>query len=141
MKWLLIGVVLVVVFAIFRRMNRETTTTTLTFWQTRPELSFDEFYSQYYSSSGLDRELVRNALQMVAHATHVPATRLRPEDRIDDLKPGALNTAVALLQRIEAAGVFDTVGLPHPKDWNVDTVDAVIKFLAPYYASMRVKPT
>ncbi len=140
MKWLVLAAVLIIIFIIQRRIRTESAPIgPVAYWLQRPDMSFEEFYSQYYASSGLDRDFVRNALEMVAHATAVPATKLRPEDRIDDLKPGALHTALSLLQRIDSTGLLEKAGLPHPQNWQVETVDGVIKFLTPYYEHMKVR--
>lgn len=135
MKWILIAGVLLVVFALFRRMGRESK---VAFWEQRPGIPFDEFYQLYYANSGLDKEPVRMALHMVARATEVPADKLRPEDRMDELKPGALNMVLAILQRVDSTGVLERAGMPHPTSWKADTVDALIRLFAPYCEHIKV---
>jgi hypothetical protein len=49
----------------------------------REEMSFDEFYRQYYEHSGLGADSVRRALFEVATALQVSPTRLRPADRFN----------------------------------------------------------
>ena len=135
MKWLIIGVVFIVVFAIFRRMNREKT---VTFWQQRPEMPFEDFYSQFYGSSGLERNEVHTILNMIARATRVPESRILPSDRVDDLKPGVLESSLAMLRRVLDSEFAKSLGLPQPPNWNAETVDDVIRLLAPYYEHIHV---
>jgi hypothetical protein len=135
MKWFVIGVILVIIFAIFRRMNRETV---VAFWQQRPEMPFEDFYSQFYSSSGLDRDGVHMILNMIARATRVPETRILPSDRVDDLKPGVVESSLARLRRVLDSDFVRGLGIPHPTNWKADTVDDVIRLLAPYYKHIHV---
>jgi hypothetical protein len=135
MKWIVIGIVLVMLFAVFRRMNRDTV---VAFWQQRPEMPFEEFYSQFYGTSGLERDEVRMVLNMIARATRVPESRILPSDRVDDLKPGVLESSLAMLQRVLDSDFAKSLGLPHPASWNAETVDDVIRLLAPYYEHIHV---
>lgn len=135
MKWFAIAVILVVVFAIFRRMNRETI---IPFWQQRPEMPFEDFYSQFYGNSGLERDGVHMILNMIARATRVPETRILPNDRVDDLKPGVVESSLAMLRRVLDSDIVKGLGIAHPTNWNVETVDDVIRLLVPYYEHIHV---
>ncbi len=50
----------------------------------RAELSPDEFYQQYYESSGLPKDKVIEILNNIAHVLEIPAKLLRPTDRFTE---------------------------------------------------------
>jgi hypothetical protein len=53
----------------------------------RESLDFEEFYANYYKNS-LDKRLVKELIEHVAHELSVPACKLRPEDSFEhELKP------------------------------------------------------
>jgi hypothetical protein len=135
MKWLVMGLLLIIVFALFRRMNRETT---VAFWQQRPEMPFEDFYSQFYASSGLERDGVHMVLGMIARATRVPETRILPSDRVNDLKPGVVESSLAMLRRVVESDLVKRLGIPQPENWKAETVDDVIRLVTPYYEHIQV---
>jgi hypothetical protein len=135
MRWFVFGLILVVIFALFRRMNRDTR---VAFWQQRPEMPFEDFYSQFYGTSGLERNEVHMILDMIARATRVPENRILPTDRVDDLKPGVIESSLAMLRRVLDSEFAKSLGLPQPASWNAETVDDVIRLLAPYYEHIHV---
>ncbi|MBF0487352.1 MAG: hypothetical protein HQK98_04260 [Nitrospirae bacterium] len=58
----------------------------------RAELSPDEFYQQYYESSGLPKDKVIEIRNFIAHEIEIPAALLRPTDRFsEELKPDAFS--------------------------------------------------
>lgn len=57
--------------------------------QSREPLSPDSFFDAYYKESGLDRALVIELLEHVAHELKLPVEKLRPTDRFSiELAPG-----------------------------------------------------
>ncbi|HWR36573.1 MAG TPA: hypothetical protein VN622_11955 [Clostridia bacterium] len=136
MKWIVLGVVLFIVFAIFRRMSQESrlvNTGVMTIWQQRAPMAFEDFYAHFYARSGIPAEDVRKILQMIAQGTGVPEDRLRPEDRLEDLKPGALRMQLGLMKRLLMnEQIRREMKIEAPQDWKVDTVHEVITTLGPY---------
>ncbi|MCG6553643.1 MAG: hypothetical protein L7F77_15065, partial [Candidatus Magnetominusculus sp. LBB02] len=59
----------------------------------RAELSPDEFYQQYYESSGLPKDLVIETLNLISTEISIPATLLRPTDIFAELDISALDCA------------------------------------------------
>lgn len=52
-------------------------------------LTFDAFFDAFYKESGLDKVLVIELLEHVAHELGLPAEKLRPSDRFSvELAPG-----------------------------------------------------
>lgn len=146
MKWVVVALVVLIVVAIIRRISRENTINVsaggfdapplpsagmMKMWEQRGPLAFEDFYAQYYSNSGIPAEDVQKVMKMIATATGVPEDRIRPDDRLEDLKPGALRVQLALLKRVLAKVQEEDATKPPPQ-WRQDTVDDVIRTLGPY---------
>ncbi|MBF0553100.1 MAG: hypothetical protein HQK96_00925 [Nitrospirae bacterium] len=79
---IVLGGILMMSFGSIARMNR---------FLSREELSPDEFYQQYYKSSGLPKDQVIEVLNFVAIELRIPAELLRPTDRFtEELEPKGL---------------------------------------------------
>jgi len=133
MKLILIIALVLIVFTFFRRLSREQTVGTepMAPWEQRPPLQFEDFYTQYYSRSGLDRSTVQAALKQVAQLLHAPAELLRPEDRLNDIKPGALDSTLGMMRKLSQSSIVpDSIREKLAQvDWNVSTVDDYIRKL------------
>ena len=133
MKFIFIAALLLVVFVLFRRLGREQSvgTNPMRAWEQRPPLPFDDFYAQYYSTSGMDKGIVRSALQQVAQLIGAPSEGLRPEDRLDELKPGALDRTLGMMRRLSQSPLVpESVREKlNEVDWNIVTVDDYIRKL------------
>lgn len=55
----------------------------LTRFQGRAEMRESEFYSTFYSGSGVSIETVSRVLKDIEDATEIPSSQLRPTDRFD----------------------------------------------------------
>jgi hypothetical protein len=49
----------------------------------RPDIIFDEFYSKFYATSNLEKNLVEELLNHVAAELDLPVLKLLPTDRFD----------------------------------------------------------
>src|SRR3954471_16338129 len=104
MKIVFVLALVLIVFAMFRRMNRDVVLTVAApkLWEQRPPLAFDEFYA-HFAESGLTKQVVQANLEQLSWLMKVPAAQLRPEDRLEDLNPGALEKARKFIERLANA--------------------------------------
>jgi hypothetical protein len=49
----------------------------------RPELDLDEIYQEFFAAKSLPRDLVCELWKEISEVLHVPAGKLRPDDRFD----------------------------------------------------------
>jgi hypothetical protein len=77
-------------------------------------------------------------LGMIARATRVPETRILPSDRVNDLKPGVVESSLAMLRRVVESDLVKRLGIPQPENWKAETVDDVIRLVTPYYEHIQV---
>ena len=148
MKVVLLVVFAVVLFLIFRRLNREQRVTPEQSWGTQPSsptpiaagldkwsgraaMSFDDFYSQYYASASIDREHVRKMLDFVSKAGGVPADRIRPEDRIDEFPRKNLARTVGFIEKLVTGPLarLSKGPAPDPASFHLVTVDDIMRHL------------
>ncbi len=52
-------------------------------FENRPDITFDEFYSNFYKTSNLEKHLVEELLNHVAAELDLPVLKLLPTDRFD----------------------------------------------------------
>ncbi len=134
MKIIFILALVLIVFVVFRRMNRDVVLTVEPpkLWEQRPPLAFDDFYAQHYADSGLSKEVVQAGLEQLSRLLKVPAEQLRPDDRLEDLNPGAIEKAEKWIETLSNAPLIG----PAIKeklaslDLNIVTVDDYIRKLA-----------
>jgi hypothetical protein len=84
--WIFVAVVILLGVVYFRSTRRADKKMAERFVGREP-IEFDEFYERYYASL-LDRELVHELVEHVAHELSIPANKLRPDDQFElELKP------------------------------------------------------
>ncbi len=155
MKWLALLVLALFIYAIFRRMNRDQRISAEASWQPhasdasvpmlqqdelaepwagRPPMPFEEFYAHYYADAGLEREYVQRTLDYVARGGGVPASQIRPEDRLDSFPKKGIARSVAFLEKLFSgllAGALQQQGVS-PSELHFETVDDVIRKFEPH---------
>ncbi len=100
----------------------------------REALSPTDFYDQYYTRSGLDKETVVELLEHVADELRLPSGKLRPEDRFsEELSPGedhGWDSGYGVL-------IFELQSLAKKRgvavDRRVDSLDDYIRIMAGIY--------
>jgi hypothetical protein len=127
--WMAIGLVLVFLPMLLlagRRMVRKKRSR----FQDRADMSEDEFFATYYGDSGVARGVVSEVIQVVANATDIPSTKIRPSDRFDvELAPmpgwefddGLAEVSWFIRARMKKAGAREGV--------RSETVDALIRYI------------
>ena len=100
-------------------------------FQNRPDMSEEEFVFTYYRNTAIPKETISDVLKVVANATEIPASKIRPSDRFDrELAPvrgwefddGIAEISWFAKSKIKKAGVHEPV--------QVDTVDDLIRYIA-----------
>ncbi|MBF0556332.1 MAG: hypothetical protein HQK96_17585 [Nitrospirae bacterium] len=96
----------------------------------RAELSPDEFYQQYYETSGLPKDQVIEILNNIAYVLAIPAAQLRPTDRFtEELKsePGwEFDDGLGILE-LELDHLFRKKGLIQIPE--IKNIDDYIRFI------------
>lgn len=145
MKWIFLAVFALVVFLLFRRMNREQRLTPdsapalqpgpgMDLWAQRSPMGFDDFYNRYYAASKLDRYYVQKTLQFIAANGGVSADRVRPEDRIEDFPKKNLAKMAGFAEKV-LAGPVGTMAQQHGLDVSkvqLKTVDDIMRQFEAY---------
>jgi hypothetical protein len=153
MKWIVLAVFAVVLFLVFRRINRErnaanypsdpdqptpTLAPTQTEFALRAPMSFDDFYNHYYAAGNIDRDFVQKILLYVSHAGGVPAEQLRPEDRLHDLPKRAAYLGMKMVEKFVGTALENRAqeqGVSIP-ELHLDTVDSLIRQLEPHHVEL-----
>lgn len=96
--------------------------------QDRADLSDDQIYQQFYLSSGIPKCKILDSWHDLADLLHVDSGRLRPDDRIIDLK----GLVVTLESDIEdlAIEIGSRARRNSPKPDDLETVDGVVRYFA-----------
>ncbi len=147
MKWIFLAVIALVLFLVFRRMNREQRITQestfalptpapgagtgMDIWSQRAPMAFDDFYKRYYASAKLDREYVQKMLEFVSKTGGVPADKIRPEDRIDQFPKKNLARMVVFFEKM-VSGPLGRLAQQQgidPSSLHLETVDDIIRHL------------
>jgi hypothetical protein len=153
MKWIVLAAFALVLFLIFRRINREqnavpypsdpsqptpTAAPTQTEFAMRAPMSFDDFYNHYYASENIDREFVQRILVYVSRAGGVPAEQLRPEDRLDALPKHTAYFGMKMVEKMVGRAL--TLGAVDPAspvpEVHLDTIDSLIRQLEPHHVEL-----
>src|SRR5262245_17194421 len=132
MKWLvLLGTMVVVItFAIVRRKIIERRPPApRAVWETRTPVSFEEFFSNYYASSGLDETVVFKLLEFISLSGGIDYKLIRPEDPLDSFPRGALKKHVhkfaeTMAQATGKATLANTIAWANTP---VETVDDFVR--------------
>ena len=146
MKWIVLIVVAIVVFLIFRRINREQTVVSYptdpnqptptpspiqTEFALRTPMAFDDFYRRYYAADNIDREFVRRVLIYVSKVGGVTAEQLRPEDRLDTMPNKSAFRSLKFVERF-VGGLSGRLAADQGRpaqEVHLDTVDDLIRSL------------
>ncbi|OGL47350.1 MAG: hypothetical protein A2W05_00965 [Candidatus Schekmanbacteria bacterium RBG_16_38_10] len=100
-------------------------------FQDRPDMSEEEFFVTYYRDASITKETICHVLKVVANATEIPATKIRPSDRFDrELAPvrgwefddGLAEISWFAKSKMKKAGVREPTQL--------HTVDDLIRYVA-----------
>ena len=91
----------------------------------RDRLSLDEFYEQFYKSSGVDRELVVRMVQVFADAYLVDAQYIRPHDNYSGITAGTMDEDFIAKVRSELHIALDSEDAPVLDG----SVDSIIRYL------------
>jgi hypothetical protein len=153
MKWIVLAVGAVVLYLIFRRINREqssvsypadlvqsnpATMSAPAEFAGRASMTFDEFYNRYYAAENIDRSFVHKILEYVSKSGGVPAELLRPEDRLDSLPKKTTYRGMLFVQKIIATGVRPMAqqqGIALP-EIRLETLDDLIRQLEPHHIEL-----
>jgi hypothetical protein len=97
-------------------------------FDSRPSVSIDKIYEQFYSDSGLSKQNVENWWRQVANILSLPADKLRPTDRFGiELGPyRGIDDEMGDLEKI----IADLVDRNKLKSQRFNTLDDLIKFTA-----------
>jgi hypothetical protein len=57
---------------------------------------------------------------------------------VNDLKPGVVESSLAMLRRVVESDLVKRLGIPQPENWKPETVDDVIRLVTPYYEHIQV---
>ena len=113
-EWLAVGVIfvgyLLLEFLLHLARKREKRNR----FRSRHTLTEDQFYCRFYADSGIPRESVSRALELVTEALEVPAGKLRPSDQFE----GELGPSTLLDETLSE--------LSHETAWSVDCPDAIL---------------
>lgn len=153
MKWIVLAVGAVILYLIFRRINREqssvsypadlvqpnpATVSAPSEFAGRASMTFEEFYNRYYAADNLDRSFVHKILDYVSKSGGVPAGLLRPEDRLDSLPKKSAYRGMLFVQKIIATGVRPMAqqqGIALP-EIRLETLDDLIRQLEPHHLDL-----
>ena len=92
----------------------------------RPNLSFDEFYDQYYASSEISRTIVSRMLSLTAEQFGVVAGQVRPEDNF--LQANLADTMYYVIEISEEFGLSLT--RQHELEQTDGTFDNIVRCVA-----------
>ncbi|HEX6878929.1 MAG TPA: hypothetical protein VF135_01070 [Terriglobales bacterium] len=152
MKWIIIVVVGVIAWLLFRRLNREPKISAFTGdpvqpipppsappeYSLRTPMSFDDFYSRYYAKDNIDREFVRKILEYVAKSGGVPMEQLRPEDRLDALPRRFAYLGMKLVEKMVGGAMQSRANQEgiQMQPLHFNTVDDLIRQLEPHHVEL-----
>lgn len=97
----------------------------------RPDMSEKDFFYTYYRDTGVSKETVSYVLKLIANATEIPATKIRPSDRFDrefapvrgwEFDDGVAEISWFVKSKMKKAGMR--------KPLQLHTVDDLIRYVA-----------
>ncbi len=152
MKWIIIVVVGIFAWVLFRRLNREQNLSAYTGdpsqpiptpssppeYSLRTPMSFEDFYHRYYEKNNIDREFVRKILEYISKSGGVPMEQLRPEDRLDALPKRFAYLGMKVVEKMVGGAMQNRAAQEgvQIQPLHLSTVDDLIRQLEPHHVEL-----